>query len=169
MSGVTKTVKSINHYYLFVSENIQISKKCLNFHFSFHLNRSPSSTLPIVLSPAGHPSRFSPRQNNNSAVPNYPTTTIVQHHYPPAVHQMFSPNGNAYQYQPSTSSNHRHSVRLDSSEADDENGGSRQPLYANAPPKPKRLNTSRDRESPSPERLVYQVPIFTILCTIPKS
>ncbi len=143
----------------------------LFFFFSFHLNRSPSSTLPIVLSPGGHPSRFSPRQNNNSsnnnsAVPNYPTTTIVQHHYPPAVHQMFSPNGNAYQYQPSTSSNHRHSVRLDSSEADDENGGGRQPLYANAPPKPKRLNTSRDRESPSPERLVYQVTNYLCLLLV---
>jgi hypothetical protein len=108
------------------------------------MNRSQSSNLPVVLSPAGHASRFSPRQN-------FPQTTIVQHHYPPAVHQMFSPNGNAYQYQPSN----RHSVRLDSSEVEDENG--RQPLYANAPPKPKRLNTSRDRESPSPERLVYKV------------
>jgi hypothetical protein len=69
---------------------------------------------------------------------------------------MYSPNGNAYQYQPSSN---RRSVRLDSSEIDDDGGGggSRQPLYANAPPKPKRLNTSRDRDSPSPDRLVYQV------------
>ena len=85
--------------------------------------------------------------------------------------QMFSPNGNAYQYQPN---NHRHSARLDSSEADDEQVGSRQPLYANAPPKPKRLNTSRDRESPSPERLVYQVteepaPLVTAMYQQPHS
>ena len=84
---------------------------------------------------------------------------------------MFSPNGNAYQYQPN---NHRHSARLDSSEADDEQVGSRQPLYANAPPKPKRLNTSRDRESPSPERLVYQVteepaPLVTAMYQQPHS
>ena len=120
------------------------------------MNRSPNSNLPIVLSSGGQATRFSPRQNN----PNYPATTVVQHHYPPAVHQMYSPNGNAYQYQPppSNNNNHRRNVRLDSVELDgDELNGSRQPLYANAPPKPKRLNTSRDRESPSPERLVYQV------------
>ena len=119
------------------------------------MKRSPNSNLPIVLSPGGQATRFAPRQTT----PNYPATTVVQHHYPPAVHQMYSPNGNAYQYQPAAVN--RRSVRLDSSEVDDDSvgggGSSRQPLYANAPPKPKRLNTSRDRDSPSPERLVYQV------------
>jgi hypothetical protein len=86
---------------------------------------------------------------------------------------MYSPNGNAYQYQPPATT--RRSVRLDSSELEDENGASRQPLYANAPPKPKRLNTSRDRDSPSPDRLVYQVneeqasPLVTAMYQQPSS
>jgi len=75
---------------------------------------------------------------------------IVQHHYPPAVHQMYSPSGSAYQYYPK-------SRQGSSFEVEDDGSGTKQPLYANAPPKPKRMNPSRDRESSSSERRVYQV------------
>lgn len=79
---------------------------------------------------------------------------VIQHNHPLAVHQMFSPSGDAYQYYPKN----RDSARLDSSEVDEECWDGRQPLYANAPPKPRRLNSSKDRsDTPSPERLVYQV------------
>jgi len=60
---------------------------------------------------------------------------------------MYHPRSDAYHYQPQQGQH----------EDDDNFNGGRQPVYANAPPKPKRLNSSRERESPSPERLVYQV------------
>lgn len=68
---------------------------------------------------------------------NHPETLRLSqvHNHPPVVHQMCSPNGNAYQYHPPKSPG----------------PPGIQPLYANAPPKPRRLNTSRD-QSPSPER-----------------
>ncbi len=62
------------------------------------------------------------------------------HNHPPAIHQMYSPNGNAYQYSPNSAHNNQQG-----------GGGGIQPLYANAPPKPRRMNTSRD-QSPSPDR-----------------
>ena len=65
------------------------------------------------------------------------------HNHPPAVHQMFSPNGNAYLY---------HSTMNDNMPPLSPSGP--QPLYANAPPKPRRMNTSRD-QSPSPERQLH--------------
>ena len=67
------------------------------------------------------------------------------HNHPPAVHQMFSPNGNAYLYHPPANQNA--SGMLSPS-----GGSGMQPLYANAPPKPRRLNTSRD---PSPTGEVH--------------
>jgi len=87
--------------------------------------------------------------------PQHPS--IVQHHHPLAVHQMYSPSGDAYQYHPKN----RPDERMDDEE--DNNFSGRQPLYANAPPKPRRLNTSRERDSPSPERLVYQVDLIFII------
>ena len=86
-----------------------------------------------------------------SGTPNprmMPASTI--HNHPPVVHQMFSPNGNAYQYTPSSGSKMQ---QMNTSP----NSGGIQPLYANAPPKPRRLNTSRD-QSPSPERMVGSTP-----------
>ena len=66
-----------------------------------------------------------------------------QHQHPPAIHQMHSANGDAYIYNPKTY--HHDEVMM--------HPITRQPLYANAPPKPRRLNSSsRDRDSPSPER-----------------
>ena len=67
------------------------------------------------------------------------------HNHPPVVHQMFSPNGNAYQYHPKMQ------------QTSPTSPGGIQPLYANAPPKPRRLNTSRD-QSPSPERMPNETP-----------
>ena len=67
------------------------------------------------------------------------------HNHPPAVHQMFSPNGNAYLYHPSQNDSHGQPV----------SPSGPQPLYANAPPKPRRMNTSRD-QSPSPERHLHE-------------
>jgi hypothetical protein len=74
---------------------------------------------------------------NNSQLVRSPNQV---HNHPPVVHQMFSPNGSAYQYHPPQQQTGM-----------SPNGGGPQPLYANAPPKPRRMNTSRD-QSPSPER-----------------
>jgi hypothetical protein len=98
---------------------------------------------------------------------------IVHHSHPPAIHQMHSPNGNAYQYHPPRQTRHMTSPRAEPTlvndfpaQAFDPNsnspggqmipGGGRQPLYANAPPKPRRMTSasggggSRD-PSPEPE------------------
>ena len=69
------------------------------------------------------------------------------HNHPPAVHQMFSPNGNAYLYHPPSNDNMPPHL----------SPTGHQPLYANAPPKPRRMNTSRD-QSPSPERQLIHEP-----------
>ena len=68
------------------------------------------------------------------------------HNHPLAVHQISSPNGNAYQYHPSSGS------KMQQINTSPTGPGGIQPLYANAPPKPRRMNTSRD-QSPSPERM----------------
>ena len=78
------------------------------------------------------------RPNDNLKQPMMRINSQV-HNHPPVVHQMFSPNGNAYLYHPPRNGNQLSP------------GGGIQPLYANAPPKPRRMNTSRD-QSPSPER-----------------
>ena len=69
------------------------------------------------------------------------------HNHPPAVAQMFSPNGNAYLYHPPQNDSSNLSPLVSPSGP--------QPLYANAPPKPRRMNTSRD-QSPSPERHLHE-------------
>ena len=69
------------------------------------------------------------------------------HNHPPAVAQMFSPNGNAYLYHPPQNDSSNLSPLVSPSGP--------QPLYANAPPKPRRMNTSRD-QSPSPERPFHE-------------
>ena len=79
-----------------------------------------------------------PNDNNQSMM----RLNSQVHNHPPVVHQMFSPNGNAYQYHPPKDN------QLSP-------GGGIQPLYANAPPKPRRMNTSRD-QSPSPERQIEE-------------
>ena len=91
-----------------------------NLHHSPHGLQTPQQPL---MSPLKSPHHQQP----------YP---ITHHHHPVAIHQMYSPNGNAYQYQPPPSSQ----------------GAAMQPLYANAPPKPKRLTSTSSREG-SPNRL----------------
>eukprot|EP00094_Tigriopus_californicus_P005665 TCALIF_05460-PA protein Name:"Similar to PLEKHA5 Pleckstrin homology domain-containing family A member 5 (Homo sapiens)" AED:0.06 eAED:0.06 QI:44/1/0.71/1/0.83/1/7/0/1094 len=81
------------------------------------------------------------QSRSSVAVMNNMRTPVTHHQYPTQVHQMYSPNGNAYQYhgEPSPSS--------PTSPEGLENG--RQPLYANAPPKPRRLTNTRED---SPDR-----------------
>ena len=82
-------------------------------------------------------------------------TPVRSHHHPPAIHQMYSSNGDAYAYK--TNQHHQnmsphqtkqqfYSPNIPQVPQNFVEGGplpgGRQPLYANAPPKPRRLNSS---------------------------
>ena len=78
-------------------------------------------------------------------------TPVRSHHHPPAIHQMYSSNGNAYTYngnrkQMSPNDPQVYSPNAPQGALNYVDGvtlpGGRQPLYANAPPKPRRLNSS---------------------------
>ena len=93
-------------------------------------------------------------------------TPIRSHHHPPAVHQMYSSNGDAYTYN-GNRRQHQMSPNQNDSNVYSPNAqqglmnyadgvtlpGGRQPLYANAPPKPRRLNSSSgiDDDAMSPD------------------
>ena len=108
-------------------------------------------------------------QNQQQQGP-FQQTPIRAHHHPPAVHQMYSANGDAYTYNPNSNNKKQQQKQIPSPQqqhnfkqqqqlydpsfqqnqqvfVDDngdplQQGGGRQPLYANAPPKPRRLNSS---------------------------
>ena len=83
----------------------------------------------------------------NQSLNNQRNLSAMQHiQHPTAVHQMYSPNGNAYQYKahPGQSPQGGQPQQQIRDEGDVLLPGGRQPLYANAPPKPRRLNSNRD-------------------------
>ena len=97
--------------------------------------------------------------------PNF-NTPIRSHHHPPAVHQMYSSNGDAYTYNgnrrqqqmsPNQNDSNVYSPNAQQGVMNYADGvtlpGGRQPLYANAPPKPRRLNSSSgiDDDAMSPD------------------
>ena len=88
--------------------------------------------------------RYPPQASNMNS-------PIRAHHHPPAVHQMYSSNGDAYTYngnqkQQPMSPNQNNPQFYNPNATNYIDGvtlpGGRQPLYANAPPKPRRLNSS---------------------------
>lgn len=120
----------------------------------------PQQQLQQPTSPSSHPN-FHPHRPSNLNTP------VRAHHHPPAVHQMHSSNGDAYTYnrnqqQYQGNSTHQNNQQIYSPDMQQspqnymDNGplpGGRQPLYANAPPKPRRLNSASgvDDDMTSPD------------------
>ena len=114
----------------------------------------------LTFTPPQH--SLQPQFQQQTSTPNqqpYPVQTplnmntpIRAHHHPPAVHQMYSANGDAYAYNsnqprsPNQNNQNLYSPNMQQTTMNYVDGtplpGGRQPLYANAPPKPRRLNSS---------------------------
>ena len=106
------------------------------------------------------------QQHYHPQGPSNMNTPIRSHHHPPAVHQMYSSNGDAYavktnqhpqQMLPHQNKQQLYSPNIQQVPQNHVEGGplpgGRQPLYANAPPKPRRLNSSSgiEDEATSPD------------------